>query len=114
VRGDLYRQAVLENYAAAVGGTHPVVGTKFWAFTDSWAEKMNWGLVSFRDNAYDGREAVCRRGHDRWGFPTGGELRNFGDCLSGIQRANADVYARLHADLQTSRGGRVDAGSVRG
>ncbi|MGH9472327.1 MAG: hypothetical protein ACRD1M_06255, partial [Terriglobales bacterium] len=95
-RGAAYAVAVTEawNHATA-SGVHPVVGTKFWAFADSWAEKMNWGLVSLRDNAYDGRQAVRARGKDRWGFATGGEPRDFGDSLAAIEAANRSLYARL-------------------
>ena len=40
---------------------------------DKPAERANWGLVTPRDNAYDGKEAVEVRGKDRWGYCTGGE-----------------------------------------
>ena len=43
---------------------------------------MNWGLTSDRDNAYDGKQAVSAPGTDRWGFPTGGEDRNYGNPLT--------------------------------
>lgn len=99
-RGAAYAVVMDEawNHAAA-SGAHPVVGTKFWAFADSWQEKMNWGLVSLRDNAYDGREAVRAFGHDHWGFVTGGEPRDFGDSVTLIQAANRRLYERLWREL---------------
>lgn len=99
-RGQFYAQAVLAEASASVAGVHPIAGTKFWAFADSWAEKMNWGLVSFRDNAYDGHEALRRRGRDAWGYATGGEQRDFGDCLSGIKAAHTTLLSRLDAELK--------------
>ena len=99
-RGAAYGAALAGEFARAVAGRHPVVGSKFWAFADSWPEKMNWGLVSLRDNAYDGQEAVRRAGHDSWGFRTGGEARDFGDSITPIAGANRAVYQRLRAELQ--------------
>ena len=99
-RGAAYAAAVAGEFTRAAGSHHVVVGTKFWAFADSWPEKMNWGLVSLRDNAYDGREAVRRPGRDPWGFPTGGEGRDFGDSITAIADANRALYQRLAAELQ--------------
>ncbi|MGN6594056.1 MAG: hypothetical protein ACTHJX_14255 [Terriglobales bacterium] len=99
-RGAAYAAAIAGEFARPAAGRHLVVGSKFWAFADSWPEKMNWGLVSLRDNAYDGREAVRRLGRDAWGFPTGGEARDFGDSLTPIAGANRSLYQRLSAELQ--------------
>jgi hypothetical protein len=98
-RGAAYAAAIAGEFARPAAGRHLVVGTKFWAFADSWPEKMNWGLVSLRDNAYDGREAVRRPGRDFWGFPTGGEARDFGDSVTAIAGANRSLYQRLSAEL---------------
>ncbi len=99
-RGQAYAHALAAEFQrATTSGAHPIAGTKFWAWADSWAEKMNWGLVSFRDNAYDGREAIRARGHDRWGFVTGGEIRDYGDCLGSIARANQVLDRRLAKEI---------------
>ena len=74
---------------AATSGSHPYVGTEWWQFVDNWGEKLNWGLVSSRDNVYDGKEAVNGPGTDPFGFPTGGEVGNYGDTLTSIEAANA-------------------------
>ncbi|MGH9488639.1 MAG: hypothetical protein ACRD04_13750 [Terriglobales bacterium] len=105
-RGAAYAATILGEWEHATdAGIHPVVGTKFWAFADSWAEKMNWGLVSLRDNAYDGRQAVRARGHDQWGFATGGESRDFGDSLTAIRAGNHALYQRLWEAITAGRSG---------
>ncbi len=69
----------------------------WWAWTDSFAEQTNWGLVSLLDNAYDGREAVVGAGVDPWGFKTGGEERNYGDFITSVRNANLTVMQALAA-----------------
>jgi hypothetical protein len=76
-----------------------VVGIKLWSYSDSWGEKANWGLVSLSDNAYDGREAVRARGVDPWGYPTGGEERDYGDFVSAVSRINAVTRDHLATEL---------------
>jgi hypothetical protein len=40
-------------------GDSYVIGIKFWELTDSGkGEHGNWGLISHKENAYDGKEAV--------------------------------------------------------
>ena len=72
-----------------------VVGYDFWSWGDNNAEKTNWGLVTFSDNAYDGKEAAIATGTDPWGFPTGGETTTYGDFLSPIIQFNKDVYCLI-------------------
>jgi hypothetical protein len=76
-----------------------VVGTKFWAWTDDWGENANWGLVSFLDNAYDGKEAIRAPGKDQWGFPVGVEERDYGDFLTAARQVNAGLARRLADDV---------------
>jgi uncharacterized repeat protein (TIGR01451 family) len=76
-------------------GVHPVAGIKFWSWGDHWEEKANFGLVTFSDNAYDGQEAVINTGTDPFGWPTGGEERDYGDFLSAVVAANAQVMQSL-------------------
>jgi hypothetical protein len=76
-------------------GVHAVAGIKFWSWTDNWGEKVNFGLVSLSDNAYDGREAVTGAGTDPEGWPTGGEEGNYGDFISPLAAAHATVVAAL-------------------
>jgi len=70
---------------------------------DKVSEGSNWGLVTPLDNAYDGREAVIRRGADRWGYPTGGEERNYGDFLSSATSANLEAMRKLHDEAKKEK-----------
>jgi hypothetical protein len=80
---------------AASTGAKPFVGLQWWQYTDNWAEKSNWGLVTLSDNAYDGREAIIAAGTDQWGYRTGGEERDYGSFLSSVSSANASVGQAL-------------------
>ncbi len=105
-------------------GLRPIIGFKWWAYVDSWGEKANWGLVSFLDNAYDGKEAAVAPGRDPWGYSTGGEERNYGDFISKVRQVNNQLRQRLGQGLrglvqnsegesgrkpqpETGRGGRI-------
>ncbi len=101
-RGAAYAQTVESDFAytgsAAAGaleGSSNVIGAKFWAWCDSWGEKTNWGLVSFMDNAYDGKEDVTANGLDNWGFAIGGESGNYGDFITPASTANEQVLQEL-------------------
>lgn len=67
-------------------GTYPFVGFDWWAYRDF--QKLNMGLVSIHDNAYDGKEAIIAPGTDPWGLSTGGESTNYGDCITPVSQAN--------------------------
>jgi hypothetical protein len=77
------------------GGLYPFAGLKHWELVDNWGEGLNWGLVSLYDNAYNGKDAVVKRGTDQWGYPTGGEERDYGDYITPVTRANTAVDAFL-------------------
>ena len=66
-------------------------------------EGNNFGLVTNRDNAYDGKEAVIAAGQDPWGHPTGGEKGNYGDFLSRVTRTNASIGHTLRKELSADR-----------
>ena len=74
-----------------------MLGFEWWALADNFAEKANYGLVTNRDNAYDGKECVVRAGTDAAGRPIGGETKNYGDALSAIKNANQDILRVLVA-----------------
>jgi Bacterial Ig domain len=80
---------------AASTGAKPFVGLQLWQYTDNWAEKSNWGMVTLSDNAYDGNEAIITEGTDQWGYHTGGEERNYGNFLGPVSSANAGVGQAL-------------------
>jgi O-antigen ligase len=93
-------------FNATSSGIKPIVGLKWWAWEDSWGEKTNWGLTSFLDNAYDGKEAVRAPGKDRGGYQTGGEERNYGDFITEVSRANARLIDSLREEIPGTGGGR--------
>lgn len=86
--------------AGSLAGSHNFVGDKWWAWSDSNAEKANWGLVTFLDNAYDGKEDTIAAGKDQWGYATGGEAANYGDFMTAAEKANAQIESEL---LQASQ-----------
>jgi hypothetical protein len=87
-----YEQALARVHEAATSnGSHPYVGLLWWQYADNLGEKLNWGLVTRFDNAYDGHEdvrqsVICSEPlHD---FACGGEPGDYGDVISAVQRAN--------------------------
>jgi len=95
-RGEHYRQDMENLFNARPStGAHPFVGHLWWAWTDNLPEERNWGLVSLMDNAYDGYEAGKSLGTDAWGFPTGGEERNYGDFLGPARAVNFSIIEQL-------------------
>jgi hypothetical protein len=72
-------------------GNHPYIGLTWFDYVDSWGEKINWGLVTHLDNAYDGHEAVraavaCSEPISR--YRCGGERADYGDLISSVAKAN--------------------------
>ncbi|HXN25030.1 MAG TPA: hypothetical protein VOA41_20035 [Candidatus Dormibacteraeota bacterium] len=99
-RAALYRREVEWLFAYQThAGVHPMIGLEWWEYMDKWAEKAAWGLVSPRDNAYDGKEAIKARGKDAWNFPTGGEDRDYGDFLSVVAQTNLAIDKTISALL---------------
>lgn len=93
LRAGWYQSSITQDFNSTVTGTglQPVVGMKFWAFTDSWAEKADWGLVSLSDNAYDGVEASVGGTVDAYGFPRGGEEKDYGDFIGVVKSTNNNI-----------------------
>lgn len=107
LRGAAYAAAVQSDFAytgsAAAGasaGSQNMVGSKFWAWTDSAGEATNWGLVTFLDNPYDGVADAPAPGLDAWGFPTGGEASSWGNFLGPLTQANLGLLRALAAALE--------------
>jgi hypothetical protein len=90
-----YVQALLQLQAS--DGTNPVLGYHWWALVDDWNQKANFGLVTIRDNAYDGKETNISSCVDAWGYPCGGEVANYGDSISAIKSANQGILNVLGA-----------------
>jgi len=103
-RGARYQKLVETLFSSrAPDGSYPMVGLDWWEYMDKVSEGINWGLVTPQDNAYDGREAVVRRGADRWGYATGGESRNYGDFLSRVQKANIKAMRKLKSEAKKEK-----------
>ena len=97
IRGMHYNSDLNVLYnAKATNGDHPILGIDFWSLTDSGnGESTNWGLISNRDNAYDGKAAIAAPGTDKWGFATGGEDRNYGDFLDEVTKTNVNTVKQF-------------------
>jgi hypothetical protein len=89
-RGQLYQTMGTGWFQDDVGadGYGFIVGWNWWQMVDNTSENMNFGLVTVKDNLYDGiqdRVAACT---DPWGFSCGGEARNYGDFISYVKSTN--------------------------
>jgi hypothetical protein len=103
-RGEAYTRFIdmMWSYHTSAN-VHPAVGIGWWEYMDKWGEKANWGLVSPRHNAYDGKEARRALGTDPWGYPTGGEAHDFGDFLSYATAAHTWIVEQLVKTSTLSR-----------
>ncbi len=106
-RGQAYAAQLLQEFqftgssaAGSLQGSQNVVGSKWWAWEDNWGEKTNWGLVTFLDNAYDGKQDVIAAGIDPWGYPTGGEAANHGDFIDSARQANFNLLNDLASSVK--------------
>ncbi len=55
-RGRAYARKVMYGYRMCTpGGIEPIIGVTYWDYADSWAEKMNWGLVGLDGRPYQSR-----------------------------------------------------------
>ena len=99
-RAASYRTAIewMFSYRTA-SGERPIVGIDWWEYMDKWGERANWGLVTPRDNAYDGNEDVSAHLRDSQGLPAGGEDRNYGDFLSVVRAVNLQIDDRLQHEI---------------
>ncbi len=104
-RGQMYqsRTTVLLNAADTATGTNHIVGFHWWDLYDMPNEQLNWGLLTPRDDAYDGASATTTPGADSWGYPTGClsafgcEKRDYGNFIQSVTKANLEVLRRLAA-----------------
>jgi hypothetical protein len=95
-RGTAYAESINNDLGCrGKDGKCPVIGSGWWSWTDSPGEKMNWGLVTILDNAYDGIEARKEAGTDKWGYSTGGESKDYGNLLTAMLQAHSWVFDSL-------------------
>jgi hypothetical protein len=95
-RGQMYESIVNTMLTTpSYNGTYQWLGIAWWGLTDYWNEKLDWGLVSLSDNAYDGKSASVTARTDPWGFSTGGEQKGYGDAVDLVKQANSLWWAGL-------------------
>jgi len=84
-------------------GVLPVVGTSWWEWTDKnvGGEHGNFGLVTNKDNAYNGMEDQIAPCTDAWGYKCGGEAANYGDFLVPVEGINKAADQALQNYFQT-------------
>jgi hypothetical protein len=108
-RGDHYAADVAKFLSArGANGDYYMVGIDWWELIDTTKrnEAANMGLITRKDNAYDGREAVTAKAVDPWGLPVGGEARDYGDFLSAVVKANKSVCGVLATSVPRMGAGR--------
>jgi Putative Ig domain len=81
--------------AQGSNGDYYLLGTSFWSLTDNSSEKTNFGLLSYSDNAYDGRCAVIAQSTDPYGYPCGGETANYGDFLDSVTQTHSTILQKF-------------------
>ena len=106
-RGESYRQTLAYVREVATSqGVHPYVGLLWWQYADNWNEKLNWGLVTRLDNAYDGHEATRQAVTCSAPLQTlhcGGEAHDYGDLISVVRQANLNRSPQPVAEYQVSQ-----------
>jgi hypothetical protein len=104
-RGQYYQTWMNETFTATVSsncdcaseGTSPIVGSAWWQYYDMRSASANWGLVTPRDDPYDGVSATTSQGYDSWGYPTGClptfgcEEASYGDFIDYVTSANLNA-----------------------
>jgi len=90
-RGEGYAQklAFLRDAQVTHTGQFPVVGMKLWQYVDNWGEKTAFGLISGRDNPYDGALTSAPYA----------ETRQYGDFVGAAAAANSATLARFRIAL---------------
>jgi hypothetical protein len=79
-------------------GTFPVLGYNFWGMYDQPGERTGWGLFSYNDNPYDGRDYRNPQ-PDPYapGRTTLSEDRVYGDAITPIKQAHVAQHTALLA-----------------
>jgi hypothetical protein len=104
--GQFYQQTTVPemlNAQDSSTGTYHLVGFRWWAMYDSRGEQANWGLVTRRDDPYDGISATTSQGYDSWGYPTGClpafgcEQASYGDFIEQVEAGNLNALRAIAA-----------------
>lgn len=100
----------------AGNGDYPRIGANWWKWSDNgWTnalERNNWGLVTLKDNAYNGQEATTMGADGLQSTALDNEEEDYGDLWTGVQTTNLTVYsvAAQGAIYGVTLGGRVTLG----
>ena len=84
------------------GKTYPLVLVSYWSWAEDANEKRNWGVVSLKDNLYDGKEAT-KLGADGKPGTWDDEDRDYGDCVTGMKAAHDEMLNLLRDFIQKGR-----------
>ncbi len=92
-RGQAYYNNMVQMLQTShtTAGNFPYIGSLWWQYIDNYGEKLNWGIITHLDNAYDGREAVtatvpCTAPLSQ--YNCGGEAGNYGNVVTSVTSAN--------------------------
>ena len=111
-RAALYAKEVASLFSLKLSdGTYPILGVDWWEYMDKLGEKSNWGLVTAKDNAYDGKEDVAAPSTDPGGYAAGREMADFGDFLTGVKDANLAIDKQLLEEMRSQRVSQVTQGT---
>ena len=89
-RGQWYYEQIsqwLNNYRGSDGYGF-MVGVSWWQLTDNQGEQTNFGLVTLRDNLYDGMQTRPESTVDDGGVSRGGERQSYGAFTPWVRNAN--------------------------
>jgi hypothetical protein len=98
-RAEKWRAALHEAVTEkSPSGDYFRIGQNWWKYSDNgwtyWLERYNFGLVTQKDNAYDGKQAT-RLGADGKAGTWDDEAGDYGDLLTGVTQANKGIYERI-------------------
>jgi hypothetical protein len=87
------------NYREA-DGTYPVVGNNFWGMYDQPGEGTGWGIFSYNDNPYDGRDyRVAQPDPYTAGRTTLTEDRVYGDAITPLKSSHVAQFTTLQTQF---------------
>ena len=98
------------NMCSSTTGSCPWVGYDWWAYLSyGFPQYTDFGLVSWRDNAYDGHDAAAATtscSSPASAYSCGGEVNNYGNFLAPVTATNAaldaDLYNLAGASISTT------------
>jgi PKD repeat protein len=94
----------------ASNGDFPRIGANWWKWADNgWTyslERNNWGLVTQKDNAYNGAEAGSL-GADGLDGTSDDEEQDYGDVWTVVTETNTSVYSVVGQATQTATAPRL-------